>query len=107
VWFNTSQNLVIPNTTITQQNTYTGGVFQQATSGLTTTGKLRFLLSVVTPWLTSVPDQDCYELTTGCFSIYGIEYKPGFDNAVSMSTSALCYIMLTSPSTFLGFPLES
>lgn len=28
-------------------------------------------------------DQDCYEYETGCFSIYGFEYSPGFDDAVS------------------------
>lgn len=28
-------------------------------------------------------DQACYELAEGCTSIYGFEYKPGFDNAVS------------------------
>lgn len=62
-WFNTSANLIIPNETITILNSYMGGVFQQATSGVTET------------------DQNCYELETGCFSIYGFEYKPGFDDA--------------------------
>jgi hypothetical protein len=41
VWFNTSQNLIIPNATITELNPYIGGVFQQATSGVTQTGELR------------------------------------------------------------------
>jgi hypothetical protein len=27
------------------------------------------------------PDAECYELTGGCYSIYGFEYKPGFDDA--------------------------
>lgn len=65
-WFNTTSNptnLIIPNSDITTLNPYIGGAFQQATSGVTET------------------DQDCYELTQGCFSIYGFEYKPGFDNA--------------------------
>ncbi|KAH8120019.1 beta-glucan synthesis-associated [Phellopilus nigrolimitatus] len=62
-WFNTSDNLIIPNTTGTELNSYMGGVFQQATSSVTVT------------------DQQCYELTGGCFSVYGVEYKPGFDNA--------------------------
>ena len=26
-------------------------------------------------------DQNCYTGETGCFSIYGFEYEPGFDNA--------------------------
>ncbi|KAJ7618877.1 beta-glucan synthesis-associated [Mycena polygramma] len=59
VWFNTSDNLVIADTSITAQNTYTGGAYQQATSVVTQT------------------NQGCYELTDGCKSVYGIEYKPG------------------------------
>lgn len=61
-WFNTSDNMIItdPNTA---QNTYLGGVFQQTTSGL------------------AVTNQNCYELNTGCFAIYGFQYKPGFDDA--------------------------
>jgi beta-glucanase (GH16 family) len=42
-WFNTSANLIIPNTTITELNPYMGGAFQQATSGVTQTSKLRLL----------------------------------------------------------------
>lgn len=38
------------------------GAYQQTTSGLTTT------------------DQDCYEQDKACFSVYGFEYLPGFDN---------------------------
>lgn len=26
-------------------------------------------------------DQDCYELDQRCYSVYGFEYVPGFDNA--------------------------
>ena len=31
-----------------------------------------------------IPDADCYQFNTGCYSVYGFEYKPGFvdDNAV-------------------------
>lgn len=47
-------------------NTYLGGVYQQAVSGVT------------------LVDQDCYQLGTGCFSVYGVEYEPGFDDAVSI-----------------------
>ena len=39
------------------------GAYQQTTSGLTIT------------------DQDCYELDKACYSVYGFEYVPGFDNA--------------------------
>lgn len=61
-WFNTSDNLIItdPNTV---QNPYQGGVFQQTTSGLALT------------------NQDCYEFNAGCFTVYGFQYKPGFDDA--------------------------
>jgi hypothetical protein len=27
-------------------------------------------------------DQGCYQLEEGCYSVYGFEYKPGFDDAV-------------------------
>lgn len=43
-------------------NSYHGGAYQQTTSGL------------------SLTDQDCYELDKGCYSVYGFEYVPGFDN---------------------------
>lgn len=39
VWKNTTGNFNIPNPSITQLNPYTGGIFQQATSGVTTTSK--------------------------------------------------------------------
>jgi len=59
-WFNTTQNMNITDPTITQLNTYTGGVFQQAISAV------------------SIDNNDCYELDTGCFAVYGFEYQPGF-----------------------------
>ncbi|KAF5375370.1 hypothetical protein D9615_007927 [Tricholomella constricta] len=61
-WFNTTDNYEIhnPNTIL---NEYKGGVFQQTTSGL------------------GLTNQDCYERVTGCFAIFGFQYKPGFDNA--------------------------
>ncbi|KIP11417.1 glycoside hydrolase family 16 protein [Phlebiopsis gigantea 11061_1 CR5-6] len=62
-WFNTTANLVIPNTTSTWLNEYQGGVFQQATSCLTNT------------------NPEAYELTGNQYSIYGIQYVPGFDDA--------------------------
>ncbi|KAI9513053.1 beta-glucan synthesis-associated [Russula earlei] len=49
----------IYNPSITSYNTYKGGVFQQAVSGL------------------AITDQTAYELSGGGFSIYGYEYKPG------------------------------
>ena len=34
--------------------------------------------------MTLIVEQDCYQLGTGCYAVYGFEYKPGFveDNAV-------------------------
>ncbi|KAG2156292.1 glycoside hydrolase family 16 protein [Suillus clintonianus] len=63
IWKNTSDNEIIPNPSITVLNTYIGGVEQQATSAVTNT------------------NQGCYEGETGCFSVYGFEYLPGFDKA--------------------------
>ncbi|KAG0709871.1 glycoside hydrolase family 16 protein [Suillus ampliporus] len=63
IWKNTSDNEIIPNPSITVLNTYIGGVEQQATSAVTET------------------NQGCYEGETGCFSVYGFEYVPGFDSA--------------------------
>lgn len=62
-WFNTTDNLIIPDPSLTTLNSYKGGVYQQAVSSVTIT------------------NQDCYALGTGCSSVYGIEYKPGFDDA--------------------------
>ncbi|PFH54812.1 glycoside hydrolase family 16 protein [Amanita thiersii Skay4041] len=59
-WFEEEgRTYTIVDHNITEINAYKGGVFQQATSGLTTT------------------NQSCYELTNRCFSTYGFEYKPG------------------------------
>ncbi|KAJ7901651.1 glycoside hydrolase family 16 protein [Mycena leptocephala] len=63
VWFNTSDNLVIADPTISGLNTYIGGAYQQATSVVTKT------------------NQRCYELIDNCYSVYGMEYKPGFDDS--------------------------
>ncbi|KAJ7042400.1 beta-glucan synthesis-associated protein [Mycena alexandri] len=64
IWFNTSDNLIIPDPANSVLNTYIGGAFQQATSVVTNT------------------NQECYQLINStCFSIYGFEYQPGFANA--------------------------
>lgn len=60
LWQNTTGNFAIPNPDITVLNPYAGGVFQQATSGVTTT------------------NQSCYTLNSGCFATYGYEYQPGY-----------------------------
>ncbi|KAJ3532117.1 hypothetical protein NMY22_g7877 [Coprinellus aureogranulatus] len=79
VWNDTPENMIIANPTISTQNTYVGGTTQQATSVITRT------------------DMNCYELGgTGCFSVYGFEYKPGFDNAYIawISNNQLAWTMM-------------
>ncbi|TFK44700.1 glycoside hydrolase family 16 protein [Crucibulum laeve] len=61
MWANTSDNMIISDPTISHLNSFTGSVTQQATSVVTNT------------------DGRCYEDAAGCFSVYGFEYKPGFD----------------------------
>ncbi|GLB34042.1 putative beta-glucan synthesis-associated protein (SKN1) [Lyophyllum shimeji] len=63
IWQNTSDNMVIPNPSISKQNTFIGSATQQANSVVTDT------------------NQRCYELDDGCYSVYGFEYKPGYDDA--------------------------
>ncbi|KAJ7124630.1 beta-glucan synthesis-associated protein [Mycena crocata] len=62
IWDNSTNNLFIADTTISHQNSYSGGVYQQATSVVSNT------------------NQDCYQLTTGCYSVHGFEYKAGYDD---------------------------
>lgn len=56
--------MYIADPSISSLNTFIGSTRQQATSVVTQT------------------NQSCYEGGIGCFSVYGFEYKPGFDNAV-------------------------
>jgi beta-glucanase (GH16 family) len=107
-WFNTTENLIIPNTSATFLNEYMGGVFQQATSGVTETSMFNDLLCKDRDSLIFA-DQECYERTGGCSEIYGFEYKPGFDGAVSFPSftrpGSLQLTMYISIS--LGYPLVS
>ncbi|KAH8822987.1 glycoside hydrolase family 16 protein [Flagelloscypha sp. PMI_526] len=63
--WNNATNAVIENPSISKLNGFKGNVYQEATSVVTTS------------------NQNCYEFApaTGCFATYGVEYKPGFDNA--------------------------
>ncbi|KAJ6586931.1 beta-glucan synthesis-associated [Mycena vulgaris] len=63
VWNSSSDNMIIVDPTISQLNSFKGSITQQATSVVTAT------------------DTACYEQDGGCFSVYGFEYKPGFDGA--------------------------
>ncbi|KAH8833428.1 glycoside hydrolase family 16 protein [Flagelloscypha sp. PMI_526] len=63
-WHNTSDTFTINDPTISHSNPFLGLVLQQATSVVTKT------------------NQNCYDQSgTGCYSVYGMEYKPGFDDA--------------------------
>lgn len=61
VWDNSSANFQITDPTVSALNSYLGSPLQQASSVVSTT------------------DQGCYQDSTGCLSVYGFEYKPGFD----------------------------
>jgi len=70
--------MIIEDPTITALNPYQGGAYQQAVSGVTDT------------------NPNCYELGgTGCFSVYGFEYVPGFDSAVRLQSLSRMDINLT------------
>jgi len=77
IWANTSANLIIPDPEITILNPYKGGVFQQATSGVTETSKFYVHCWHSPFYIYIFKDQQCYELEQGCYSVYGFEYKPG------------------------------
>ncbi|KAF7344352.1 GH16 domain-containing protein [Mycena sanguinolenta] len=63
IWANTSDNLIIPDPTLSHQNSFSGSEFQQATSVVSTT------------------NQSCYQLTEQCFAVNGFEYLPGYGDA--------------------------
>jgi beta-glucan synthesis-associated protein KRE6 len=88
VWLNTSDNMVFDDPSITVQNTYTGGDTQQATSVVTNT------------------NQGCYELDDQCFSVYGFEYTPGYDQNVGICfCSVIGWLLNWLYSTLPGFPI--
>ncbi|KAF8128084.1 glycoside hydrolase family 16 protein [Mycena galopus ATCC 62051] len=63
-WANTSDNMVIVDTTLSVKNLgFAGDLFQEATSVVSTT------------------NQSCYQLASGCFAVNGFEYVPGFGDA--------------------------
>ncbi len=74
LWNNTAANEVIVDPTISIQNTFTGSATQQATSVVTNTDVL------------------AYEYSGGLYEIYGYEYKPGFDDAVSFFCQSFVFL---------------
>ncbi|KAK4685737.1 beta-glucan synthesis-associated protein KRE6, partial [Tremellales sp. Uapishka_1] len=71
-FINNSKTYEIYNDSITALNGYSGGIYQQATSAISTT------------------DQNCYTGPdeTGCFSIYGFEYSPGDSGYITWVNNA-------------------
>ncbi|KAF7315656.1 hypothetical protein MIND_00081100 [Mycena indigotica] len=61
-WLNTSDFFSMTDPTISHINSFKGSITQEATSIVTNTAPL------------------CYEDNGNCFSIYGFEYRPGFDD---------------------------
>ncbi|KAK7058138.1 GH16 domain-containing protein [Favolaschia claudopus] len=64
IWDNSSANQQVVDWSLSHHNTYTGGIYQQPTSVVTTT------------------NQACYQLIDGCYAVQGFEYVPGYDDAV-------------------------
>jgi hypothetical protein len=58
---------------------YSSSVFQQAISAVSVDSEspVPFYDGTLADDIDT--DNDCYELDTGCFAVYGFEYKPGFD----------------------------
>jgi len=48
--------------------------------------------------MVSILDVDCYELNTGCFAVYGFEYKPGFVDDDAVRTFFPCLNASESPA---------
>ncbi|KAJ6467111.1 glycoside hydrolase family 16 protein [Mycena vitilis] len=71
LWDNSSDNMIIADTTLSQQNSYNGGLFQQAT--------LPFGPSPTS--VVSTTNQGCYQLLDQCYAVQGFEYVPGYSDA--------------------------
>lgn len=84
-WQNTTDNLIIPNATISALNSYSGGAFQQATSVVTQTNQLCYGNFFSVP---SHPHSHSSELIDPCFSVYGFEVSPRSRNNVAHNEPA-------------------
>ncbi|KAJ7847747.1 beta-glucan synthesis-associated [Mycena olivaceomarginata] len=62
-WNNSTDNMFIADSSLSHQNSFSGGVFQQATSVVSTT------------------NQGCYQLLDQCYAVQGFEYVPGYGDA--------------------------
>ena len=88
IWKNTSDNEIITDPSISDQNTFIGSATQQATSVTTNTNSQcyeypdpNFVPTAVSG--AQLPQQlpGGPPAGSGCFAVYGIEYQPGFDDA--------------------------
>lgn len=85
VWFNTSDNLAITDPTVSELNSYRGGAYQQATSVVTQTSMFPVTwLQCLLTFIRVLLDPAAYEGTGNQYSLYGFQYQPGFDGAVSI-----------------------
>jgi hypothetical protein len=69
---------------VTTDPVYSFSVFQQAISAVSVDSEFFATIFAWLPLMVSPLDNDCYELDSGCYAVYGFEYKPGFasDDAV-------------------------
>lgn len=69
--------------------THPFSVFQQAISAVSDTSEppVRLDPTYGEVLTISIVDADCYELNTGCYAVYGYEYKPGFVDDKAVRTS--------------------
>ncbi|KDR83974.1 hypothetical protein GALMADRAFT_236526 [Galerina marginata CBS 339.88] len=63
VWDNSTENEILADPSVSRLNGFIGSASQMATSVVTDTNQL------------------CYELVQDCYSVYGFQYKPGYDDA--------------------------
>jgi hypothetical protein len=83
IWDNSTDNLFIADTTLSHQNSYSGGVFQQATSVVSTTSAFSRSPRVSSLRINTLfADQGCYQLIDQCYAVQGFEYVPGYNDAV-------------------------
>lgn len=91
--WNNATYLTIEDPTISELNTYRGSVYQQTTS------------------IVSKTNQDCYYANTGCYSVYGFEYKEGYEKDSKCTSFGLTFRCLTllfvQMPTYLGLTMES
>ncbi|KAF9647896.1 hypothetical protein BDM02DRAFT_3080131, partial [Thelephora ganbajun] len=71
-WFNTTDNLIIPDLTITELKLYSGRNWI-LTDLVCSSSVFRQAISAV-----SMTSDNCHELNTNCYAVYGFEHQPGF-----------------------------